>query len=212
MASLRSATIRLAHEKPELREHLLPLLAKAAAEAEEAILDRQSARTVDKLVKILLGPEWTASIWKSRRGVTRASSAGGLGVEGYYGKTWSEAIRQAAKAIGLTPQQAQERREKALGRVAAGPEEDKRIVREALSILPKRSSYSSFKVEDGQAQYWFDLTFPYTDWAYKKKVSHLDQRVHEAYFSALLKKVKPKLAVYGAVPVVRDLSVVIVVE
>jgi hypothetical protein len=124
MASLRSATIRLAHSYPELREHLLPLL----------------------------------------------------------------------------------------GKTGAGPEKDVRIVREALSILPKRSSFSSFKVEDGQAQYWFDLTYPFTDWAYKKGVKSSDPRAHEAYFSALLKKAKPKLAVYGAVPVVREMFVVIVVE
>lgn len=121
-SSLRARTIRLAHEKPELREHLLPILKEATVE------------------------------------------------------------------------------------------EDSRLVREALSILPKRSSYSTFKVVEGQGQYWFDLTYPYTDWTYKKGVSSHNDNAYRTYFEALLKKIKPKLAVYGAIPVARDLSVVIVKE
>lgn len=124
MASLRSSVIRLAHLKPELRSHLLPILKTATAQIEE----------------------------------------------------------------------------------------DRALVREVLSLLPKRSTYSSFKVEDGQAQYWFDLTYPYTDWTYKKGVRSSDERAHETYFRPLLQKMKSKLATLGAVPVVRELMVVVVVE
>jgi hypothetical protein len=43
--SLRKATIQLAYERPELRPHLLPLLARTAASEDEEAMDILAGRT-----------------------------------------------------------------------------------------------------------------------------------------------------------------------
>lgn len=60
--SLRNATIRLAHERPELRAHLLPLLAGHASLRSAGLFDLDLLR---KFVQAVLQDEPTESAWRT---------------------------------------------------------------------------------------------------------------------------------------------------
>jgi protein-tyrosine-phosphatase len=48
MSTLRSHIIRLAHQKPELRPHLLPLVARTAGNMGEALMDHEADRAGER--------------------------------------------------------------------------------------------------------------------------------------------------------------------
>lgn len=74
---LRSATIRLAHSKPELRPHLLPILKEAAktyAEAQAGVLDYLKSKhwklsSSDLKVPYATSPDGEVRLWFKKQAV-----------------------------------------------------------------------------------------------------------------------------------------------
>ena len=96
----------------------------------------------------------------------------------------------------------------------AAAEQTRELVKLVLSKLPKRSTFTKFIDVDGQDQYWFDLTWPYGDYAQrqapKRGVRHYDdERLYDGFFSALLRKLRAVLP-SDMSAVARDMSIVIV--
>jgi len=89
-------------------------------------------------------------------------------------------------------------------------EDDKEVVRKILTILPKKSQYEKYRSIGNQEQYWFDLTIPYSDWEFKKKIDITDKQAYRRYFGTYTNKLNRELGRVGFVAVAREMNIVVV--